>query len=400
MKAYYLASYAHALGKESLCAEYLQKGSKASPLHCFPNRIEDMLVLEFVQKHSPKDGYAPYYLGNLLYDKKQFGRARACWEVSSGLIPQFPTVWRNLALVYFNKEDEPEKALQAMEKAFSLDESDARVLYELDQLHKILGKKPEERLAFYDRFPKIWPLRDDLYTEYVSLLNLLGESSRAYRLIMAHQFHPWEGGEGKVTAQYATALKLMALEQLAEDPKRAKALLEQALQFPYNLGEGKLEGAKDNDIHYLIGLCEDAMGNIEEAKAAFELATVKNPDPAGIMYYNDQPADMILYEGLALRKLGKNDEALARFNKLVGYGEKHYYDEPTIDYFAVSLPELQLFDVDLTPRNRIHCNYLIALGSIGLGDFAKVDKLFAEILTTESSHFGAAFHQRICRSLV
>ena len=400
MHAYYLAFYAHALDKDDICAEYLHKGSKASPLHCFPNRIEDMLVLEFVQKHSPKDGYAPYYLGNLLYDKKQFTRARQCWEVSSKLIPKFPTVWRNLSLAYFNKEGKPEMALQAMEKAFSLDESDARVFYELDQLHKILGQSPQERLDFYDHFPKLWPLRDDLYTEYVSLLNLLGESSRAYSLIMAHQFHPWEGGEGKVTAQYATSLKLMALEDLAENPKHAKVLLEQALQFPYNLGEGKLEGAKDNDIHYLIGLCEEAMGNTEKAKAAFELATVKNPDPAGIMYYNDQPADMILYEGLALRKLGKNDEAMARFHKLVGYGEKHYYDAVTIDYFAVSLPELQLFDVDLSPRNRIHCTYLIALGSIGLGDFAKGDKLLAEILASESNHFGAAFHQRVYRSLI
>ena len=400
MYQYYLAYYAHSLGKGEVCNAYLQKGGKASPLHCFPNRLEDLLVLEFVLEHSSKDGYAPYYLGNLLYDKKQFEKARRCWEISSQLVPLFPTVWRNLALALFNKAHEPEKALHALEKAFSLDESDARVFYELDQLYKIVGHTLKQRVALYDRYPALWPLRDDLYTEYVLLLNLLGESSKAYELIMIHQFHPWEGGEGKVTAQYMTALKQMALVQLPENPRQAKTLLVAALQFPHNLGEGKLEGAKDNDLHYLLGLCEEALGDLEGSKAEFKLATARNGDPAGMMYYNDQPADMILYEGLALRKLGRIDESLARFNKLVAYGEKHYFDTVTVDYFAVSLPELQLFDVDLSPRKRIHCDYMIALGCIGLGDFAMVEKSLAEILNKDCNYLGATFHKKIYRKLM
>ncbi|MBI9094441.1 MAG: hypothetical protein JEY71_06140 [Sphaerochaeta sp.] len=111
-------------------------------------------------------------------------------------------------------------------------------------------------------------------------------------------------------------------------------------------------------------------------------------------------ADMILYEGLALRKLGRIDASLARFHKLVDYGEKHYFDKITIDYFAVSLPELQLFDVDLTPRNRIHCEYLIALGNIGLGDCNLVEKTLAEILRKDCNHCGAAFHAGIYRDLM
>jgi tetratricopeptide (TPR) repeat protein len=252
----------------------------------------------------------------------------------------------------------------------------------------------------FDQYPDLWPFRDDLYVEYVSLLNLLGDSSQAYVLIMKHKFHPWEGGEGKVIAHYVLALKQMAIALVADEPAQAKLLLLQALQVPDTLGEGKLEGAKDNDIHYLLGLCAQALGNRAEAEEEFELATVKNGDPAGMMYYNDQPADMILYEGLALRKLGRINESMARFHKLVDYGEKHYFDKITIDYFAVSLPELQLFDVDLTPRNRIHCEYLIALGNIGLGDCNLVEKTLAEILRKDCNHCGAAFHARIYRELM
>ena len=54
-------------------------------------------------------------------------------------------------------------------------------------------------------------------------------------------------------------------------------------------------------------------------------------------YYNDQPADMIMYQGLAYQKLGSTREAKARFYRLIDYGEQHLKDQVKIEYFAVSL---------------------------------------------------------------
>ena len=54
------------------------------------------------------------------------------WECSARLDPQFPTVWRNLALARFNKQNRQQEALQYMERAFRLDENDERILMELD----------------------------------------------------------------------------------------------------------------------------------------------------------------------------------------------------------------------------------------------------------------------------
>ena len=65
------------------------------------------------------------------------------------------------------------------------------------------------------------------------------------------------------------------------------------------------------------------------------------------MFYNDQQPDKIFYQGLALIKLGKTTDAFSRFNKLKDYGEKHIFDKVKIDYFAVSLPDLQIWDDDL-----------------------------------------------------
>ena len=68
------------------------------------------------------------------------------------------------------------------------------------------------------------------------------------------------------------------------------------------------------------------------------------------------------------------------------------HEEP---YFAVSLPDLQLFDEDLSVRNRAHCEYLIALGSYGLGDRERAEKCYDAVLTIDPSHQGAILHKQL-----
>lgn len=64
-----------------------------------------------------------------------------------------------------------------------------------------------------------------------------------------------------MTTQYALALTQLGRQALeAGDAAGAKTLLERALAFPHNLGEGRLEGAKDNNIHYYLGLAEQCPG--------------------------------------------------------------------------------------------------------------------------------------------
>ena len=165
--------------------------------------------------------------------------------------------------------------------------------------------------------------------------------------------------------------------------------------FPGNLGEGKLEGEKDNNIYYYLGCACEALGDSAGAEENWRRASVGDQEPAGMMYYNDQPADMIFYQGLALRKLGLEEKALSRFHKLVDYGEKHIFDQVSIDYFAVSLPDLQLFDEDLNVRNQAHCQYLIALGSYGLGNRVRAKKACEETLKIDCAHIGAVLHRKL-----
>ena len=393
MLAYHKALYASRFDG-ALASEALADAAQRDSLYCFPNKLEDILALEYALAHNPADAKAPYYLGCLWYDKRQYDRAAAMWTRSAELDPTFPTVWRNLSLAAYNKQGDAAKAREWLERAYALDTGDARVLLELDQLYRKLGMPVAQRFAFLDSHRETVFLRDDLTVEYCTLLNDLGRFEDALAIITGRKFHPWEGGEGKVTTQYAVALTQLARRALESgDAAHAKELLTRALVFPHNLGEGKLEGAKDNNIYYYLGLCERALGDEEAAIRHLTRAAAGNEEPASAMYYNDQPAELILYEGLASLALGDREHASARFHKLIAYGEKHYYDQVKIDYFAVSLPDLQLFDEDLTLRNRAHCEYLIALGSYGLGDRARAAACYDAALAIDCSHQGAILHK-------
>lgn len=168
------------------CDDCLEKAANATPDYCFPHRLELLIMLQRCLKKNPKDAKAWYYLGNFWYSKRQYELAIEAWEASVSLDSMFPTVHRNLGMAYFNKRQDPDRALAAYKKAYLLDPSDARVFYELDQLCKRLGQSPAERLAFMEAGQAILARRDDLYIEYIWLLNLTEQYERALNLLREH----------------------------------------------------------------------------------------------------------------------------------------------------------------------------------------------------------------------
>ena len=372
-------------------SEDLEKAKKQSVDYCFPNRMEAVCALSAFSE----DANACYLLGCLYYDKRQYDIAQSLWEKSASLKPEFPTVHRNLALTYFNNQDDAERALKEMERAYELDESDARVLMELDQLYKRLGKPHQFRLDILLKHEKEVEQRDDLVLEKATLLNQLGRYEEARNIIDNHWFHVWEGGEGKVSGQYQFCRLEMAKTLLANnnanaaDIDKAIALLTECLTFPHNIGEGKLLNAQDNDFYYFLGKAYQMKGNAEKASENFRKGTVGPTEPAAAMYYNDAKPDKIFYAALCYRALGEEDKARSLFNKLMSYGEQHIYDNITMDYFAVSLPDLLVWNGDLTQANRIHCNYMLALGYYGLGNSEKARKYLNEVLNMDTNHLGA-----------
>lgn len=396
MLKYYKAYYLKLSGREEeSMAEYVV-ANECSPLYCFPNKLEDIAVLTEAMNCYPQGAKAYYYLGNLFYDKLQFEKATALWEKSVTLDDNYPTVHRNLALAYYNKQNNPQKAVVELEKAFALDETDARVFLELDQLYKKLGRDFKERLANFEKHREIVVERDDVMLEFVTLYNLVGMHEKAYETIMSHSFRPWEGAEGRISGQYKIALTEMAKAAMEKKTLvEAKELLLKALEYPENLGEGCLEGTKDNNIYYYLGIVEAELGNNEQAVESFEKAELGVDEPAGMLYYYDQPADMILYKGLAHQKLGNEKAAYACFNKLLDYGEKHLYDEMQNDFFAVSLPDFLIFEDDMNKKNKAHCYYLMGLGYLGMREKEKAKVRFEKVLEYDYNHQNCRIYQKM-----
>ncbi len=375
---YYKAWFEAQNGDQSASEKNLKEAAKACPDFCFPNQTEAVLVLVWAKKQNPADSKAPYYLGNFWYNVRQYNEAVANWEMSVKLDDSFPTVHRNLALAYFNKQNEPKKALAELEKAFELDETDSRILMELDQLYKRMNFAPEVRLQNLEKYPELVDNRDDLYLEQATLCNQLRQYEKAFELIMTRQFHPWEGGEGKVTGQYVLSLTEMAKKAIQEkEYEKAIDFLIKAQTYPDNLGEGKLTGAQENAIFYWLGNAYSGLNETENACQYWKMASSGIIEPVPAIFYNDQQPDTIYFQGLALIKLGRMDEAVARFNKLISFGKEHLNDEFKLDYFAVSLPDLQIWDDDLTKRNHQNCQNLIVLGELGL---SKIQGLKSETI--------------------
>jgi Tfp pilus assembly protein PilF len=57
-----------------------------------------------------------------------------------------------------------------------------------------------------------------------------------------------------------------------------------------------------------------------------------------------------------------------------------------IDYFAVSLPDLQVVTEDLSKRNRIHCPFLIGLGNLGRNNLKEAEEAFRKVLELDPAH--------------
>jgi len=89
-------------------------------------------------------------------DRLQRKEAMECWQEATRRDPEgLPTAHRNLGLALVNVAKDDNAGWRSLEKAFVLDPSDARVLFELDQLAKRRKESPASRLERLQTFPAL-----------------------------------------------------------------------------------------------------------------------------------------------------------------------------------------------------------------------------------------------------
>jgi tetratricopeptide (TPR) repeat protein len=348
-----------------------------------------MLTLELAISAHPSDARAPYLLGNMLYDRRRHEEAIAQWEASAQRDPEFPTNWRNLGIAYFNVRGDVNKALDAFDRAHSVDPNDARILYERDQLWKRVGKSPEERLATLQSRAELVSLRHDLTVEMATLLNQTGEAERALQLLTSRIFQPWEGGEGLVLGQFVRSNLLLGQRALAaQDPSQARSFFEAVLLPPENLGEAKHLLANWSDVFFWIGASCAEEGRPEEATHAWQKATRQHGDFQAMSVRS--VSDKTFWAGMAYARLGQDQQARELFQKIYEYSLELEQQTPRIDYFATSLPAMLLFENDLGKQNLIESKFLRAQALLGLEREQDARALLSEVLQLDRNHAGAA----------
>lgn len=386
---YTLGYLLHRVGRAEEGDRAWRAAAEAAPDYCFPHRLEEMLVLQSVIEAIPQDARAPYYLGNLLYDRRRHDEAIDLWQRAAALDPAFPTVHRNLGIALFNVRHDRAAAIAAFDHAQAADPRDGRILYERDQLWKRTGVAPEHRLAELLQHIDLVAARDDLSVEVATLYNQTGQPESALAGLLARNFQPWEGGEGLVLGQFVRARLLLARRAIAEG-KAAEAIshLEAALAPPQSLGEARHLLANKSDIEYALGVAHAAAGNPQKAEQWWHRAAREAGDFQQMSVL--AVSDMTYWRGAALNRLGLHGQAQQVFESIAAYADALEQQEPKIDYFATSLPTMLLFQEDLRHRNRVLAAFLRAQAAYGQnGPEAALPKLHA-VLALDSNHAGAS----------
>ncbi len=386
----YTVSWLHRrLGRDKRARSAAKVAAKMCPDYCFPARLEEIAVLESAIAANPEDARAPYYLGNLLYDRRRHEEAMRLWERSAKLDPGFSVVWRNLGIGYFNIRRQPTKARAAYEKAVAAAKDNPRLVYERDQLWKRLGESPAKRLRELARRLAVVRERDDLSVELCALYNQLGRPEEALALVNSRHFQPWEGGEGGPLGQWVRAqLSLGRAALNGGDPAKAREHFEAALTAPQNLGEAKHLLANQSDIHFWLGCACHALKERESARSHWHVAASFKGDfqEMSVRAFSE----MTYYSALSWERLGQRAKARKLFRELLAYATKLEKAPAKIDYFATSLPAMLLFDDDIRFRQETTALFLQAQAHLGLGNRAKGRSLLRNVLKRDPNHALAA----------
>ena len=360
----------------------------------FPNTLDEVQMLQTLE-HS---AYARYLLGCFWYSKRRYEEALSCWQFTLQQEPEFAPVHRLLGIYAWNKQHDAARAHQYLSQAVALEPDNARFLFELDYLNKLLATPVEQRLQQLESRKAVVFQRDDLTVELLSLWNGLGHYDDAAKVLGERVFHPWEGGEGKATGQYLLNQMHRALAAVGrEEFPEAVSLLQQALIYPHNLGEGRLPGQTDNDIWYLLGYCAQRQGYHDEAQRYFARATRGGSTLDAGRYYNDQPVDYLFWQGMALKQLGERDDAEQLFHSFLQWVASQRDHVPEVDFFAVSLPDLVVLDTPAEAKHQQHCLFITALGHLGLGDLPACQQAIDALLQQNPAHDKALFLRHVIR---
>lgn len=375
---YYLGYISVKLGNKEEAEKYFKSAEEQATGFCFPAALEDIAVLRCAEEYNEAGANAYYYLGCLYYDRFRYEEAKKQWEKAVECNPEHGKAWRNLSFYYFDKAKEPEKALIAMENALKFKSDDPRLLLEYEQLLKNTNASIEHRLAVYERYPELLKERDDCYLDRLTLISQTGDFKGAIDLAAAKRFHIYEGGEGKLTKQHAWMYVLYGNQLVAEGRQEdAEIAYKNGTIVPKSYGEAKTFFNQEAHLYYYWGCMKESMGELDAAEKLYETASV----------YKAAVSEISLFRALALKKLGKIEDADQVLDEMIATGENSVKNRDLRSYYGVGSPSPMPFENDIVKQNLKSGNILLAYAYLGKNNLEKADVCIREAAKQDPNDF-------------
>lgn len=304
---YYQAYYQFKEGNTEKADILCKKASETSSKYCFPNRIEDMQVLEWALRNNPDDAQAHYLLGNLMYKFLRSDEAITHWEKSVSMNASNAVAYRNLGLAY-KAQGDLNKAKTAYQAAIKANPSAGRAVVELGLINNEMELPYSDQIEFFEKNKNILSGYNQAATQLIELYVITGRYPDALKLLNSTHFNSWEGKYGIHQLWEQSNIRQGDIEFGKGHFAKALEYYKQSLTYPDNLEVAE----QPNTIHarnnYKIGTTLQKMGKKTEAASMFEKVIADNVQTDNAFQY---------YRGLAFAALNQKEQGMKVFSRML-----------------------------------------------------------------------------------
>ncbi len=279
------------------------RGAEKPLAYVNPHRALEAVALEAAVREDVTDAHARHLLGNVLYALGRREEALASWRVAAQLAPDLALAWRNIGMAEHQLHGDERAAADAYRRALAANDTDPRVLLELDQTLERLRTPAAERVALLDSHYAVFERRDDLTLRWIDLKLRTGDEAAlaAVRsMLLTRHFHTWEGLYGIHHAFVETHQRLGDLALARGDLKLALARYQQAFDYPKNMEVAPRTPDLKAHLNWSVANAYIVSGRRDEALPALT---------AVLSEKYSQPHLGSYYQALALRAIAKPVEA-------------------------------------------------------------------------------------------
>ncbi len=250
--------------------EWLRRAAVTYRDFVFPSRPEELAVLKFAAEQNPKDACAELHIGNLYAHLGRPAEAVDHWQKAGEMNPSLSIAFRNLGLYAWGPGNDLAKAEQYYRKAIDARPKDQTLYRDLAEIVMAQGKRPEA-IKLLESMPSVGLQRAEIL---IMLAQAYSDEQRYDETINLLESTPyfvnWEGQSITWNLFHGAHMKRGEKRFEAKDFTGALTDFQAALTYPENIGVGRSNRPQEADAQYWHGKALQALGRLDEAKAAWK----------------------------------------------------------------------------------------------------------------------------------